>query len=547
MKRLITYVLLLLTISANSLAQDVSNIKVSFGDKVMNVPAASVTSIVPTNRSIAMENLEKEKTCQEALLPNFIAKDKNVSIYWSAMQATGIDKMMQKWIDMTYDSSRYPMMNLAIGARMPEAFYSPNRKEYGFTAFLVTDKTLKEKYNITNLQELAAFAKTIYDKTYPEDAGKYDEDYTNPKNPLHRFIAYHVLDRNVQAYNLLTVREDAGIDVNIVNPTDWYTTLLPHTMLKAEHLTVHEFTDANSVRGDYYLNRRYDNTYQERGTHVSPSVEEGCDNNAVNGMYFYIDDILKFDDTTRDVVDNTRIRMDSSTIFPELQTTNMRMNGTSIGSDNIGKNYYFPAGYLDNVKINDGRFLYAYANSGYWDLSGDEISLLGTYDVEFNLPPVPFTGEWQLRIGGTLSSSVDGINSGIMQVYIDGIEAGILNLSENLAKIYGNTQLPNYSNIREDAELRLKDFYFLKGKGTYRAPYSAFNSKDGTINTMYSRMSDIRNMARKVLFTGYLSAGITHTVRLKNATGYLPIRVNFNFDYLELVPKSVYDGVEDDL
>ena len=144
--------------------------------------------------------------------------------------------------------------------------------------------------------------------------------------PCQRLMQYHILDRNVQGYNFLTVREDAGIDINIVNPTDWYTTLLPYTMLKVEKLTVSKWAGTTGIVGDRYLNRRYDDTHNTNGVHVLPTVEQ-YDNNAINGIYFYIDDLLKFDEATRDNVHNCRIRMDFSTIFPEIMTNNIRMNG----------------------------------------------------------------------------------------------------------------------------------------------------------------------------------------------------------------------------
>ena len=37
------------------------------------------------------------------------------------------------------------------------------------------------------------FAKDVYDESYPDDAGLYDDDFTNRKNPLNRFVSYHIL------------------------------------------------------------------------------------------------------------------------------------------------------------------------------------------------------------------------------------------------------------------------------------------------------------------------------------------------------------------
>ena len=97
-------------------------------------------------------------------------------------------------------------------------------------------------------------------------------------------------------------------------------------MMKVEKLTVLKYADADQMR-ERYINRRRDGEYRVRGAMIQKSVENEYSNQAINGWYFYVDDILAFDETTRDIVDNCRIRMDFSTIFPELETNGIRQNG----------------------------------------------------------------------------------------------------------------------------------------------------------------------------------------------------------------------------
>lgn len=490
---------------------------------------------------------------------SLLMQNDEVSIFATAIHETGLDERMDSVEDRQYakdyeryKNSKWAVQELPTGSRAKEAVYYPESKKYGFTAFVVPDAVLKRK-GINNIKELYEEAAKIYSSVYPEDVNKDGWKFENLKdsiNPLKRLLQYHILDRNVQGYNFLTVREDAGVDITIANPTDWYTTLLPYTMLKVEKLTVSKWAGPTGVVGDRYLNRRYDDTHNIYGVHILPTVPEQYDNNAINGIYFYVDDILKFDNDTRDNVHNCRIRMDFSTIFPEIMTNNMRMNGKNVGENNVGKNYQFPQGYLAGVILRgDSRLTYWYPRSHYWGSHGDEMDAQEVFDITFNLPPVPFSGEWQIRLGfPPMNKKDDNAERGQMQVYIDDKAMGIpLNMAERIRdeSVYGSTTFPStYANIRDDDEKRQEDFKILKNKGYYRGPHSYFTSKDGSKSTIYGTLSNEYHCCRKVLATLYMEAGKNHTIRIKNVSTILPKRKEATLDYLELVPKSVY-GISD--
>lgn len=494
---------------------------------------------------------------------SLVGLNEKVSVFAAAMHMTGIDEKLdliedRTWAENYKNNKWVKKQDLTTGSRAAEATYCPEQRLFGFTVFAVPDSVLKVKYNVNNVQELYNLAASIYENIYPEDAGKDGwkfENLSSDINPLKRFLLYHILDRNVQGYNFLTVRENAGIDVDVVNPTEWYATMLPHTMMKVEKLTVGKYV-GSGVKGDVYLNRRWEGTtYAIEGSHVQPTVEDTYDNNAINGMYFYVDDILKFDETVRDVVQNCRMRMDFSTIFPEIMNNNIRMNGNSVGDDNRGKNYWFPQGYLDGVELKgDSRLTYWYPRSGYWSMNGDEMDAQEVFDITFNIPPVPFTGEWQIRLGFAPMSKADGAERGQVQIYVDGKAQGIpLNMAEpiNLSSVYGGA-FPAYLSIRDDADKRQEDFKILKNKGYYRGPHSIFNGSTGLIKNITQRFSTNEHTVRKVLCTTTLTAGTTHTIRIKNVSTILPKTKEAMLDYLELVPKSVYgisdgDAQEDDL
>ena len=162
-----------------------------------------------------------------------------------------------------------------------EAARAPEERLYGYTAFVVPNTVLSSKYGITDIEGLYQKACEIYDPMY----GGQNEDWhqlshaTDRKNPLNRLISYHLLNRNVHGYNLLTVLEDIGIDTQKMNPTEWFGTLMPHTLMKVEKLTVRKYQGAG-VLTDRYINRRVDDHYSIEGVHIQPTIGDGyqrCD------------------------------------------------------------------------------------------------------------------------------------------------------------------------------------------------------------------------------------------------------------------------------
>lgn len=503
-------------------------------------------------------------------VPSLIKKNPRVSIYMQALEATKLVEKLEAYKDNDYDPKDYEeKIQYMTGGSIYEVANPPDQHLYGFTAFLVPDEILKNNYNVTDLRGLYDLACGIYDKMYPDDVNKPEHAFdhlTDPINPLYRFMAYHLLDRNVQGYNYLTVRDDVGVDKSLANTTDWYTTMLPYTMIKVERLNVAKWQGPNGILGDRYINRRYDDTHTERGVHIQPSVEPEYITDGNNGVYFYIDDIIAFNETTRDVVQNCRIRMDFSTIFPEIMSNNIRMNGTYTKDDEskyddsykYGKNYFFPAGYLKNVTFSDnntgGHFIYRRPRCNYYSMHGDEMIANGVFDLEFVIPPVPFESDWQIRLGFAPMDASQGASRGIFQIYFDDVAQGIpLNMDEriNSTAVYGASSFPDYLEIRDNDEKRAEDFKILKNKGYYRGPYSIFHDANNNVNTG-ERFAKQPSTVRKVLCTVHIKPGQDHRLRIRNVSTFRAKEKEAMLDYLEFVPKSVYgvnDGgaAEDDL
>ena len=479
------------------------------------------------------------------MLPDVMEENKNISLFTEAMNKTGLSAIMKEtYRDANYDPDAYPRYKYDSHGNK-ETATAPDTKEYGFTAFVPTDKVLAEKYNIHTLQDLYKKACEIYDVMYPADVnapGHSFENLSDSVNPLRRFIEYHILDRKIQGWNYLTPLNDICIMTKLMNPVDWYGTLLPHTMLKVEKLTMLKYADADQMN-ERYLNRRRDDEYKVRGAMISKSVENEYENQAINGWYFYIDDILAFDETTRDIVQNCRIRMDFSTLFPELETNGIRQNGNPKKQDpeydetgKYGRNYYFPEGYLTNVVRHTGYMIYRRPHDYYDSYEGDEMNLFGNFDIEFKIPPVPYEGDWQIRLGYAAEET-----RGVAQIYFDGVPQGIpLDMTKNLtdASLLGSEWRSDYESMTD--EEKAADYKNLKNKGYYRGAMGGYCFQ-GAGATTFQQFVCRQWTLRRVLCTIHIDPKKDHYLRIRCvSTG----KTEFDLDYLELVPKSVY-GVTD--
>ncbi len=494
-----------------------------------------------------------------------------VSLFYSALDATGLRDSLIRTRDENWNADAYDPYYYTSDF-WKEIATVPEERKIGFTAFVEPDSVYHAK-GIKNLEDMYKLACQIYDPIYPDDANTPEHAYSpenirNQKNPLWKFVAYHILTRDVVGYNKLTpivlqsnpFRGAIGIKINDMDPTDWYETMLPRTMMKMDQATVSKYVDQDpgTVRGERFVNRRFDGTYQVRGARINPVVEDEYEQFGLNGRYFYVDDIVKFGEVERDQVFNTRIRMDFSTIWPEVMTNDIRLNGDPTQDDDSGKaddtfkfgrNYYFPNGYLDNVTISgNASLVYRRPHWNFWSYEGDEWNLFGDYDITFRLPPVPYDGEWQVRLGFCALKT-----RGVAQIYFDGKPQGIpldmrkfLNEETMIGSTF-ETSIDKYKKWTE--EEKVEDQKALKNLGAYRGAYGGYHTSGSVVNEFVINPRTYR----LVLCQTRIDPSRDHYLRVRCTTTAKTGNNNeFMMDYLELVPKSVY-GVtgsgqsEDDL
>lgn len=492
-----------------------------------------------------------------SLLSKQLANDPYATIYSQALKATRVDSIINDSVyDFKYDKDVYSKFYYTSGFRR-EVATVPDTKKTSYTLFVTPDDVLA-KHGINNLEDLYLKACELYDPIYPNDVAKpwhaYDQ-LTDERNPLNRYMRYTILKCDIGQLDRLTglilnqgvVQGTLGVKTNLVNPTDWYQTLLPNTLMKCEQLTVSEFI-GKGTKYEYYINRRYDKEIQMEGVAISRTLPENM-SETPNGRYFYVNDIVAFTKDVRDVVQNTRIRMDFSTVFPELTSQYIRLNGDPTKDDNssvadesykYGRNYYFPDGYLDGVKCQNGTTLiYRRSHWNFWCWQGDELNIFGDYDFSFRLPPIPFTGEWQIRLGfcalATRGEAVIYVNEEYVSDTID------FRLRLDDESVLGKVSY-DYLNLAE--EEKAKEHAFLKAKGYYRAPYSAYHTDGNVINDFVTNPQTYR----RVVYQGALESNKENYMRIRcTSSNKLGNNHEFMLDYIELVPKTVYDGAEDNL
>ena len=154
------------------------------------------------------------------MILDVMKQNPNVALYVDAFIQTGLVDSFYQYKDAEWDPAAYPRYRY-ISHVNKETATVPDEKRTGFTIFAPKDSVLKAKYGITTVEQLYQKACEIYDEVYPEDANAEYHDFAHikhPKNPLYRFMAYHVLTRDVKGWNYLTPVKDVGILTTVMNP-----------------------------------------------------------------------------------------------------------------------------------------------------------------------------------------------------------------------------------------------------------------------------------------------------------------------------------------
>lgn len=524
-------------------------------------------------------------TTHNTLLPSVLSDDKEITIFYSALQRTGMVDSIEGYIDPSYsvgsDSIDWTNDKLVMSTatEYDNVAYMEHRY-FKYSAFVERDAVYHEAFRqsdwvterggnmpdysacATPLDSLQALAKALYDPMYPEDADVTDP--TDRRNSLNRFVSYHLLPFQ-QTYYQWTCVDGPNSTLSTcwnrrkADIADWYETMMPFSTLKCSF--------PSGAESGLYVNRRGilaradERGVKIRGAKVA-TPEQMPNNIALNGVYYYIDDIIAYDyQTQMKIIGDERLRIDSSTLSPDFMTSGARGHYTksvnengkygtwNATSDHTNPNTClgFKAGSAKNFIFSDNTtHLHVRPRAiSMWCYQGDEVTLLGRFDVTFKLPPVP-EGTWELRTFACFGFT----NRGIVQFYFGkGEMVG--------GKLKGSLQpcgipldiRPDGSDSRigwiDDGSLGDEDQIAAFDKSFHNRGWMkgflAYGSASGEASGGYSTVfRDFQKTLRRVI-TRFQSDGqsdywLRIQQKLESETNAMP------FDGIELCPKSVYDN-----
>lgn len=320
-------------------------------------------------------------------------------------------------------------------------FFVPEVCEMGYTIFAETDATLAAQ-GITNLDQLKAYADSVYGNCAVQGSGWYDyarnnhieistgTDFKNPWNTLSMFVRYHILEYKIPYGNLVNARNE----VSKVTLVEYYETMLPYTLLKVTRnsgrLMLNRWV-ANSSLTDMVAELGSASMHEVK----FPGIElQGIRGQiqAKNGYIHPVNGMLAYEERVPRHVLNERIRIDDTAIFGEMMSNSYRgitytkvkaLNGGKQGTDGRHANcdyMRFPPRYFKNMAIYNGEDTRLYYfpgrddtwSSGWSNYQEDEFNCMGNYDFAMRLPPVP-DGTYELRLGYTAENE-----RGMLQFYL---------------------------------------------------------------------------------------------------------------------------------
>ena len=221
--------------------------------------AGRVFPLLNNSALIIEQDLEKENGYVQVvngvlhpsnkLLPELIEAQPAFKIFSDAIRATGIDSILNIYeIDLDYDNTLFGPKFGTEGGTCPY----PRDKKQRYTVLIEPD-ALFNSYGIEDYKALGEWA----EKWYGTEA---KGDYRNPKNALHQFILYHIIDRQLLYCSstgpggfIQENYENKGYSsiVNLNQKYDsyeYYETMLPYTMVKVTK-AIHK---QQAQAGDHY-------------------------------------------------------------------------------------------------------------------------------------------------------------------------------------------------------------------------------------------------------------------------------------------------------
>jgi uncharacterized surface protein with fasciclin (FAS1) repeats len=445
-------------------------------------------------------------------LVEVIEKDKKFQLFYEALVATQLYKEIELVEDKTFvpDPDYKPV--LGTGAWSATWYLEPTSRKYGYTALIESDSTFKVN-GINNLDDLKAYAKQVYDQVYPDDADI--TDVTDRKNSLNRFVAYHLINKQLGYTKFVYDLDNTGVtqpntshSIKVYDMFEYIETMCPNTLMEVRTLRA-----TNEPYGVFNMIQA-----SGKGTRINKDYK---DKDALNGVYHEIDNILAYSKEFVSELTTKRLRMDAASFFPELTNNNMR-------SSHLYQRWQIPKGYLERLTASDVTvFNYLLPDDRFMNYQGDEVFMSEClYDFTVVTPPIP-AGVYEVRFG-YLSNG----KRGVAQLYWDGEPCGIpLNLNTPSSDPKIGYEAPGSNPIDPEG---FENDKMMHNRGFMKGPASYTSILKDWRNEANGRMSPY--CLRRVLGIFTFKEDGSHTFGAKAAKPG-----EFMFDYLEFVPKEAID------
>lgn len=490
-------------------------------------------------------------------LLNNIVSERRRGFYVSSMlvKAVGMIDTLYKYRDDVYEELYQRGVVKDISHTSGNGFTFgkiPEHRYYGYTFFAETDdfwegELGKPALDIT-VEDVVDY---LIDRNYYPNALK-DKNYSNIQNVLNLFVTYHFLPMRLTADRLVLHWNEKGYTKTLKQPSvvqsEYYTCMGHRRLIKflesaeSEGVCINRFPRIDNSRRGTYHETGCDP--DKVGIHV-PTPKMTGEYGVRNAIIYPLDQILVYDQHTRNCLHRERIRWDITAQLPEFMNNDIRLqyyyNGTRWGLPS--SDLY---SYLDDCYIGEGSYFFYYNgyNEAMKNYQGDELNIRGYMDVTFRLPPVPAMGTYELRF----NIQSDGYNRGMVQFYWgydrNHLTAMGIPLDIRMSGLERRTTAGTFpsgvgwerdtddDDYNAEVDRRMRNNGFMKGAEIYC---------DGGQGIEKMARADPL-IVRRVILRETMDPDKTYYLRFKTVLDD-PTR-EFYVDYLEFCPKEVFDNPE---
>ena len=495
-------------------------------------------------------------------IDDVLDRDGGYTIFSEALEKTGLGDSLLDYTRGNFDYKQLTRENFSsfiYPANGPGTSGTIDCK-VGYTIFAESDEVMRAN-GINSFNDLVAYANEQYGNApdwydYLSENGltvSTGDDYTNRLNALNMFVAYHIIKASMSV-NQLVFEKGSSAYWNYApdaDPYDYYETMLPHTMMK-----IWEPVSIGSGKSLFINRYRTNNTLTDQLASQGSSamhelIRAGVPINrtgsmlAYNGYVHAISGMLVYDRIVPKGVLNERMRVNCTSLFPELITNRFRYwstNDGNIPSTHDTSRQGIPAKYFDNIKLYDENVCFAYCLHGAWRcFQSDQMQFWGQYDLAFKLPSVP-SGIYEIRVVyapmsyGSFMQYYIGTSSNVSSMQALGLPFD--------ATVAVEDPRIGMTNAQEEEDQGVESDVAMHNRGYMRGPYSYCGHAEnpGWTTTNNARFEYGTSMTvRYVLGRVQLNQGTENWLRIKTLNP--DSKTNpVGLDFVELVPTSVLDN-----